>query len=290
MSISSITFNPFPSRPKIMLPKGACDTHCHVFGPINRFPYASDARFKPGEAPKEKLFALHDMLGIERCVVVHSGCHGYDNSVTADAIAARPGRYLGIALVPPDVTDAEIRSLDIQGFRGARFNFMPHLQAGLTISDLPAFAARLQDFGWHLVIHMDNKLIAEMAPTLSRLPVPVVIDHMGRIDASAGLEQEPFSALMRLLEYEHVWVKVSGSERASRQDAPYADAVPFARRLVESFPNRVLWGTDWPHPNFRSTPPDDGVLTTLLVDIAPNEEHLQMLLVDNPMRLYQFTK
>lgn len=290
MALSDITYHPAPSKPKIVLPIGACDAHCHVFGPTDRFPYAQDARFRPGEAPKEKLFALHDLLGFERCVVVHSGCHGYDNSVTADAIAARPGRYRGIALLPPEVSDAEIRALDGQGFRGARFNYMAHLKAGIAISDLPAFATRLKDFNWHLLIHMDNKYIAEMAPTLSRISVPVVIDHMGRIDASEGPDQAPFAALMRLLEHEHIWVKVSGSERASRQEAPYADAVPFARRLVETFPDRVLWGTDWPHPNFRSSPPDDGVLTDLLAEIAPSEAHLRALLVDNPMNLYRFDK
>ncbi len=290
MALSDITYHPAPSKPKIVLPIGACDAHCHVFGPTDRFPYAQDARFRPGEAPKEKLFALHDLLGFERCVVVHSGCHGYDNSVTADAIAARPGRYRGIALLPPELSDAEIRALDGQGFRGARFNYMAHLKAGIAISDLPAFATRLKDFNWHLLIHMDNKYIAEMAPTLSRISVPVVIDHMGRIDASEGPDQAPFAALMRLLEHEHIWVKVSGSERASRQEAPYADAVPFARRLVETFPDRVLWGTDWPHPNFRSSPPDDGVLTDLLAEIAPSEAHLRALLVDNPMNLYRFDK
>lgn len=287
--MSEKTFHSSPSRPRLSLPAGATDTHCHVFGPVARFPYADNAKFRPADAPKERLFALHDMLGIERCVVVQSGCHGFDNAVTADAIAARPGRYLGVALLPPDVSDEEIRRHDGRGFRAVRFNYMPHLAPGASMRKLADLAGRLARFDWHLQLHMDAGLIEEMAPALAKLPVPVVIDHMGRIDASLGMEQKPFRALMRLLDNEHVWVKVSGSERASREDPPYADATPFARRLVETFPDRVLWGTDWPHPNFRAAPPDDGVLVDLVSEIAPNELLLKRLLVDNPARLYRFS-
>ncbi len=283
------TYHPNPSKPKLVLPKGACDTHCHVFGPIDVFPYAPNARFRPAEAPKEKLFALHDMLGIERCVIVQSGCHGFDNSVTADAVAARPGRYLGVALCPPNVGNEEIARLDGQGFRGVRFNYMAHLTPGAQPDELHALAVRLAPIDWHILVHMEAGMIADMVGALKGLPVPVVIDHMGRIDASEGPDQKPFAALMALLENEHIWVKVSGCERASRQDAPYADATPFARRLVETYPDRVLWGTDWPHPNFRADPPDDGVLVDLLAEIAPDDVHLKALLVDNPMRLYRFT-
>ncbi len=287
--MGAITYHPDPTPPKIQLPPGACDAHCHVFGPTAVFPYAPEARFRPGDAPKERLFALHDMAGIQRCVVVQSGCHGFDNGVTADVLAARPGRYRGVALLPADVEDDRIRRLHGQGFRGVRFNYMAHLQGGPGPEALKALAGRLADHEWHLQIHMDSALIADMAPVLGNMPVPVVIDHMGRIDASQGLDQPAFQALQRLLDRESVWVKVSGSERASRQDAPYADALPFARRLVERFPAQVLWGTDWPHPNFRAAPPDDGVLFDLLPEIAPTEALLAGLMVDNPMRLYRFS-
>ena len=289
MTTGKLTYHTNPTRPKLILPKGACDTHCHVFGPTDRFPYAPDTKFRPGEAPKEKLLALHDMLGIERSVIVHSACHGFDNSVTADAIATRPGRYLGIALAPPDVSNEEIARLDAQGFRGVRFNYMVHLAPGAQPDELRALAARLAEANWHLLIHMESRLVEDMTEILKSLPVPVVIDHMARIDASEGPDQKPFAALMRLLENEHIWIKVSGCERASRQDAPYADATPFARKLVETYPDRVLWGTDWPHPNFRSDPPDDSVLVDLLLEIAPGEDQLKALLVDNPMTLYRFT-
>jgi 2-pyrone-4,6-dicarboxylate lactonase len=288
MNDAPITWHPAPSTPTISLPPGATDAHCHVFGPSARFPFAEESRLKPGDAPKERLFALHDMIGIERCVIVQSAVHGFDNAAAADAIAARPGRYLGIALAPPDISAEAIAALHEQGFRGIRYNYMAHLAPGATMDDLQALAPRLADAGWHLQVHMEAALIEALAPTFAALPVPVVVDHMGRIDASAGPDQAPFAALMRLMKNENIWVKVSGCERASRQDPPYADALPFARRLVESFPDRVLWGTDWPHPNFRAEPPDDGVLVDLLPGIARTGALMRALLVDNPMRLYRF--
>jgi len=288
MNTAPVTYHPAPGKPSFAMPAGACDTHCHVFGPAARFPYAAESKLQPGDAPKEKLFALHDMIGIDRCVVVQSGVHGFDNSAAADAIAARPGRYLGVALLPADVPDEEIARHHDLGFRGIRFNYMAHLSGGASMDELLRLADRLGRFDWHLQIHMDNELIAKQAPSLAKASVPVVIDHMGRIDASLGFDQAPFNALLGLMENEHILVKVSGSERASRQDPPYADAVPFARKLVETFPDRVLWGTDWPHPNFRSLPPDDGVLVDLIPEIAPTRALQQALLVDNPMRFYRF--
>jgi 2-pyrone-4,6-dicarboxylate lactonase len=287
---ADITYHPHPGPRQFVLPAGACDGHCHVFGPVAQFPYALHARFRPGDATKETLFALHDRYGFERCVVVQSGCHGFDNSATADAVGARSGRYVGIALLPHDVADADILALKAQGFRGIRFNYMAHLNPGPDPKELATLAARLVAFDWHLQIHMDSSFIEPMTPYLSSLPVPVVIDHMGRIDASLGLKQPAFEALKALMRFDNMWVKVSCCERASRQESPYVDAVPFARELVASFPERVLWGTDWPHPNFRSSPPDDADLVALLQVIAPTDDLLNKLLVDNPMRLYQFQK
>ncbi|MBJ3778033.1 amidohydrolase family protein [Acuticoccus sp. 2012] len=288
MNTNPITYNPSPSRPTTRLPAGATDTHCHVFGPTAVFPFAADAAFTPGDAPKETLFALHDMLGIERCVVVQSGCHGFDNAVVADAIAARPDRYLGIALLPPDVADAEIVRLTGQGFRGVRYNYMGHLAGGASPDELRALAPRLARHGWHLQIHLAPERMEEMAPLFAEMPVPVVIDHMARVDASLGIDQPAFTALRRLLDKEHVWVKVSGSERISADGPPWDDGVRFARVLVEDHPDHVLWGTDFPHPNFKGDPPDDGMLVDLLPKIAPTDDHLRRLLVDNPARLYGF--
>ena len=282
------SFNPNPSKPKLQLPPGSCDTHFHVFGPQPEFPFAKDRSYTPAcDAPKETLFKLHAHLGIERGVVVQSAAHGFDNSASADLIDHGKGNYLGVALIPPNVQAEELRRLDEQGFRGARFHYMSHLGAGSPIEEVLRLAEKLGDLGWHLQIHLEAKLIEQMAPALKRSPVPVVIDHMARIDASLGLDQAPFKNLLKLLEDRKFWVKVSGAERASRQGPPWRDAIPFARKLVAECPERTLWGSDWPHPNLKEVP-DDGLMVELIGEIAPSEAQRQALLVDNPQRFYGF--
>jgi len=282
------SFHPAPKKPALRLPAGACDAHVHVFGPRRRFPFAEDRTFTPADAPKEKLFALHAMLGIERCVIVQSACHGFDNAAVADALAAKGGAYRGVALLPTTVGDAELRRLDALGFCGVRFNYMKHLGKGAPIEDVIALGNRLAELGWHLQIHLDGALIAELAPRLKRAAVPVVIDHMGRVDASLGVDQPAFRQLLDLMRDDRFLVKVSCVERISRRPAPYADAIPFARALVAEFGERTLWGTDWPHPNVANGAPDDGVLVDLLLEIAPSAGQRQALLVDNPRRFYRF--
>ena len=215
-----------PSKPKLKLPPGACDAHVHIFGPRKRFPFAEGRNYTPSDATKEMLFALHERLGIQHCVIVQPNCHGRDNSVTVDAVAASGQSYRGIALVAPDVSDAELKRLADAGLCGARFHYTEHLGRGPSIDDAMALAKRLADVGWHLQIHMDGSRIAELSPALKRSPVPVVIDHIGRVDAGLGLEQPGFRALLALMENKHVWVKVSGTDRITRQGPPYADAVP----------------------------------------------------------------
>ena len=276
-----------PSRPKLKLPPGACDAHVHVFGPHRIFPFAENRPFTPADAPKEKLFALHAMLGIEHCVIVHSTCHGFDNRVVADAIAAKKGDYCGVALLPPSVDEAELRRLDALGFCGVRFNFMKHLGKGAGIEDAIALTPRLAELGWHLQVHFEASLIEELTPWLKRSAVPVVIDHMGRVDASLGLEQPAFRRLLDLMRDPRFRVKVSGSERISRRPSPWEDAIPFARKLVAEFGERCFWGSDWPHPNLAAVP-DDGVLVDLLSKIAPSEKERKALLVDNPRSFYRF--
>ncbi len=287
VSAPPLSYHPSPHRPRLALPRGACDAHVHVFGPQERFPFAPERSYTPCEASKERLFALHDLLGIERCVVVQSNAHGFDLRATADALAARRGAYVGIALVPLAVADAELHRLDAAGFRGARFNFARHLGNATPIADVIAFAQRLVALRWHLQLYFESPLVHELAPAIERSPVPVVIDHMGRVDASLGLDHADFREVRRLVRLPHVWVKVSGAERISRQGPPYADAVPFARTLVAEAPGRVLWGSDWPHPNLSHVP-DDGDLVDLVAAIAPDEAQRQALLVDNPARLYRF--
>jgi 2-pyrone-4,6-dicarboxylate lactonase len=287
MNQPSPSFKAKPRTPRLKLPPGACDTHFHVFGPHKRFPFAPERSYTPaGDAPKETLFAMHAQMGIERGVVVQSAAHGFDNSAAADLLAANKN-YRGVALAPAATPTVELKQLHQLGFRGVRFHYMEHLGNGDRIEDVLAMATRLAAIGWHLQIHMDGSRIAELAPALRRSPVPVVIDHMGRVDASKGVDHPDFHALLSLASEKHIWVKVSGSERISRQRAPWADAVPFARRLLAAFGERTLWGTDWPHPNLKEVP-DDGDLVDLLLDIAPSEAQRHALLVDNPRRLYEF--
>lgn len=273
----------------LKLPPGACNAHCHVFGPRARFPYADGAAFVPAaDAPKEALYALNDALGLERCVVVQSSCHRFDNRATEDALASRPASYRGIVLLPTDAAGAELKRLDAAGFRGVRFNFMGHLGRHTAIEEVLALAARIEPLGWHLQIHGDPSLLTELAPALRRSPVPVVIDHIGRIDAALGLQQRDFQALLALMRDERFWVKVSGMDRITRMPPPYADAQPYARRLVADFGDRVVWGNDWPHPNHAGTIPDDRQLVELIAMIAPGDAERERLLVGNPERLYRF--
>jgi 2-pyrone-4,6-dicarboxylate lactonase len=218
---------------------------------------------------------------------VQSAAHGMDNSAAADLLAERKGKYLGVALAPVNADMAELKKLDAQGFRGVRFNFVQHLGRGPAIADVLKLSSKLASLGWHLQLHVEPSMIVKMTPELKLSPVPVVIDHMGRIDASRGLDQPEFKHLLKLLEDKRVWVKVSGLERASRQGAPYSDAVPFARKLVAEAGDRCVWGSDWPHPNLEAIP-DDGTLVDLIGEFT-NEAQRQALLVDNPQKLYKFT-
>jgi 2-pyrone-4,6-dicarboxylate lactonase len=277
-----------PTEPKLKLPAGACDTHFHIFGPRNKFPYAKDAPYTPTvDAPKDALIDRHMFLGIERGVVVQSAAHGFDNSAAADLLAGKKGSYVGVALVPVNVDMSELKKLDAQGFRGVRFNYVQHLGGGPTTADLLKLSSKLASLNWHLQLHVEPSMILKMTPELKLSAVPVVIDHMGRIDASRGLDQPGFTHLLKLMEDKRFWVKISGLERASRQGAPYADAVPFARKLIAEFGSRTLWGSDWPHPNLDAIP-DDGLLVDLIGEYA-NEMQRYALLVENPQRLYNFT-
>ncbi|MFD1794972.1 amidohydrolase family protein [Paracoccus aurantiacus] len=286
MTAENLPFHPNPSAPDITLPKGACDAHCHVFGPAARFPFAPGRTYTPVDGPWETLEKLHELLGLDRTVLVQASCHGTDNSAMLDAIEKSNGTCRGVAMVGRDVTDAELRRLDAAGVRGIRFNFVTHLGKDADIETVQALAERIAPLGWHAVVHFEADRLETLAPMLKALPVTMVIDHMGRVDMGKGMDQPAWRMLLELMDDERFWVKVSGAERLTREGPPYRDAVPFARDLVTRFPDRVLWGTDWPHPNIRKDMPDDGALVNLLARIAPSAEHLHKLLVDNPTRLY----
>jgi 2-pyrone-4,6-dicarboxylate lactonase len=286
MSEPKPSYHNNPTEPKLKLPPGSCDAHFHVFGPQVTFPFAEKRAYTPADAPKDVLIDRHMFLGIERGIVVQSAAHGFDNAAAADLLADKKGSYFGVALVPTNVDMSELKKLDTQGFRGVRFNYVRHLGGGPPIGEVMKLAGKLASLGWHLQLHLESSMILQLTTELKFSPVPVVIDHMGRPDASAGLDHPGFGHLLKLMDDKRFWVKVSGLERASRQGPPYADAVPFARKLVSDFGDRVVWGSDWPHPNLDAIP-DDGLLVDLIGEYA-NEAQRQALLVDNPQRLYKF--
>jgi 2-pyrone-4,6-dicarboxylate lactonase len=280
--------DPNPVQPAYVPPPGACDAHCHVFGPANRFPYAPGRAYTPPDAPVEQLRRLHAHLGISRAVIVHASCHGTDMRVTLDAIASSNGSYRGVAVVGKGITDAELERLNAGGIRGVRFNFVSHLGGAPDLDLVDAMLGRIGDLGWHVVLHLDAEDILTYAGLIKRIRVPFVIDHMGRVKAERGLDQKPFRMLLDLMRNELAWVKVSGAERVSSGVRPFRDAVPFAAALIAAAPDRVLWGTDWPHPNVK-TMPNDGETVDLFAAFCSDESIRRKILVDNPTRLYWAT-
>jgi 2-pyrone-4,6-dicarboxylate lactonase len=272
-------------KPNFKLPPGATDAHCHVFGPGDRFPYAPNRRYTPADAPKEMLAALHAHLGVERAVIVQASCHGTDNAAMLDCIASDPKRYRGVAIVDESFSDAAYDRLHAGGIRGVRFNFVKHLGGAPDMAVFHRVIDRVKDRGWHVVLHLNAPDIAPLSPMIRALPLPFVIDHMGRVPAADGLEQPPLRALIELSRMENCWIKVSGAERISMP--PYAAAVPIARSLVEAAPTRVLWGTDFPHPN-ATHEADEADLVDLVPQFVATPLAQHCLLVDNPSRLYGF--
>jgi 2-pyrone-4,6-dicarboxylate lactonase len=283
-----------PSAPRFTLPPGTVDAHCHVFGPGSRFPYADGRTYTPCDAGREDLFALRDRLGVSRNVIVQATCHGADNSAMLDAVAAAGGRARGVATVRPEVGDAELGRLHDAGVRGVRFTFLARLGAAAARDGLAAIARRVAPLGWHIVVYFEAADLPDLEGFLASLPAPLVVDHMGRPDVSRGADGPDFARFLRFAARTGAWVKVSCPERLSLtgppaldgERAPYRDVVPFARRVVEEFPDRVLWGTDWPHPNLTDHMPDDGLLVDFVPEIAVTDDQRERLLVANPMRLY----
>ncbi len=276
-----------PSEPTLRLPAHAADCHVHVFGPASKFPFSPKRGFTPADASKDDLFALHKHLGIERCVIVQTAVHGEDNSVVEDAIRHGDGNYLGIALVPVNVADSELARLASAGFRGVRFNFMKHLPAAASIEQIIDFTERLANANLHLQVHFESSLIHDLAPHLAKSKVPVVIDHMARVDASRGSKHADFAALCEVLRHPLFTVKVSGVDRIATDRVDYDDGVALAKLLVDEFPDQCVWGSDWPHPNHHHIP-DDGKLVDAIARIAPDASRREKLMVTNPQNLYRF--
>ena len=284
-----------PSKPVFLPPPGSVDAHCHVFGPGDRFPFAPERKYTPCDASRDQLFALRDHLGFARNVIVQATCHGADNRALVDALTHSGGRARGVATVRRDVADAELLDMHRAGVRGVRFNFVKRLVDFTPKEDLLEIAARIAPLGWHVVIYFEAVDLPELWDFFTALPTAVVVDHMGRPDVGKPVDGPEFELFVRFMqEHENVWSKVSCPERLSVSGPPalngerraYRDVVPFARRIVETFPERVLWGTDWPHPNLKDHMPDDGLLVDFIPHIATTADLQQKLLVDNPMRLY----
>ena len=272
-------------KPKFKLPPGATDAHCHVFGPGDKFPYAPNRRYTPEDAPKEMLAALHAHLGVARTVIVQASCHGSDNRAMLDAIADDPANIKGVSIVDNSFGDAEYKTLHDGGVRAARFNFVKHLGGTPDMALFHRTADRIKEMGWHIVLHLDAPDIIPLSDMIRKLPLPFVIDHMGRVPGKDGVDQPPLKALLELAKLENCWIKVCGSERISFP--PYAEAVPIAQAIMAAAPDRVMWGTDFPHPN-PSHEADEADLVDLVPQFTADAGLQKKILVDNPARLYGF--
>lgn len=287
MDADYLPFHQNPSKPKFIAPAGAVDAHCHVFGPAAQFPYSPKRKYTPCDASKEQLFALRDYLGFSRNVIVQASCHSTDNSALLDALDSAGELARGVAFVDETVTDEELQAMDAAGVRGIRFNFVKRLVDTTPKDVLKKIADRVRPLGWHIVVYFESQDIDDIAPFLDELDMTVVVDHMGRPDIAQGINSEAFAKFILLMENNpNIWTKVSCPERLTLTPPNYSDVVPFAKTLVERFPTRVLWGTDWPHPNMKSHTPDDGHLIDVIPQIAETDALQQALLVTNPMKLY----
>lgn len=287
MDADYLPFHSNPKKPDFVAPAGAVDAHCHVFGPAEQFPYHPKRKYTPCDASKDQLFALRDYLGFSRNVIVQASCHGTDNAALVDALNAAGELARGVAVVDPAITEAQLKEMDAAGVRAVRFNFVKRLVDTTPKEVFMSIAEKIKPLGWHIVVYFEAPDMEDLIPFLNELNTTIVVDHMGRPDVTKGVDHPDFQRFMNLMrDNEKVWTKVSCPERLTQQPPNYSDVVPYMRALVEAFPDRVLWGTDWPHPNMKSHTPDDGALVDVIPQIAVTEELQQKLLIDNPMRLY----
>ena len=277
-----------PTKPTFVVPKGAVDAHCHVFGPGDIFPFAPERKYTPCDASYQQLFELRDFLGFEKNVVVQATCHGADNSALLDVLERAEDRARGVVTVRPDITHEELSRMNDLGVRGVRFNYVKRLVDPKPDDYYRQIIEKIKPFGWHVVLYFEPSDLKEKYDFFISLGVPVVIDHMGRPDVTKPVDGEEFALFLKFMsENESVWSKVSCPDRLSFSGSPlYADVVPFAKTIVEEFPDRVLWGTDWPHPNMKKEMPDDGILVDYVPSIATTAALQEKLLVTNPNNLY----
>jgi len=290
MDTDWLVFHPNPKIPDFVLPGGAVDAHCHVFGPSPEFPFAPERKYTPCNASKDDLFALRDHLGFSRNVIVQATCHGKDNSAMVDACRAGGDLARGIASVGADITHKELAEMHDAGVRGVRFNFVKRLVDATPKEAFIAIAEKIQEFGWSIVVYFEATDLEELEPFLKQLPGIVVVDHLGRPDVTKGVNHPDFTRFIDFMtKNENIWTKVTCPERLTTRGASYDEVVPYYQAIVDRFEDRVLWGTDWPHPNMKSHMPDDGALVDYIPRIARTQEQIHKLLVTNPMRLYWTT-
>lgn len=273
--------------PRYKAPAKACDAHCHVFGPHAVFPYADSASYWPPDADKHALKRVHDRLGIERAVLVQASCHGVDNTAMLDAIRTSGGAYRGVCIANDSFSENDFQDLHDGGVRGVRFNFVKHLGGAPDLAMMKNVLTKVKPLGWHLVIHVNAEDIIQYEDFLNQLDMVIVVDHMGRVPTRAGVGQQAYQILLDFMKRENWWVKVCGSERIAVAP-PFYDAIPYAQGLVDIAPDRVLWGTDYPHPNIREYMPNDADLLELVPLIARDEALQHKMMVENPARLYGF--
>jgi len=283
-----LDWHPNPSKPKFVVPAGAVDAHCHVFGPGDIFPFAPERKYTPCDASWEQLFALRDFLGFEKNVVVQATCHGSDNSALLDVLERSQGKARGVVTVKPDIEVAELERMHALGVRGVRFNYVKRLVDPKPDDYYRGIIEKIRPLGWHVVLYFEPSDLEEKKDFFNSLNIPLVIDHMGRPDVTKPVDGPEFEMFLDFMRGNpQIWCKVSCPDRLSLSGSPlYTDVVPFAKTIVEEFPDRVLWGTDWPHPNMKKEMPDDGILVDYVPSIAITPELQQKLLVTNPNNLY----
>ena len=283
-----LAYHPDPKKPDQDLPPGSCDSHCHVFGPVAQFPFSAASSYEPVDAGCDTLFQRHRFLGLDRAVIVQASCHGSNNDAMLDALKRAEGdNYRGIAVVDRDISWHELEAMHEAGVRGVRFNFVKRLGSAKPLEHYRDILKKIAPLGWHIIVYFDAEDLVDLQPFFETIEVPVVVDHMGRVPVEQGTDSVAFKLLHDLLTgNEKYWVKVSCAERLSKIGPPYSDVDHIAKTLIAAVPDRVLWGTDWPHPNMKSHMPDDGQLVDRVFSIAESGTLQQKILIDNPTRLY----
>ena len=288
--------DPNTRKPSFTPPANSCDTHFHIFGPPETFPFLSTHEYTPPAAPLEHYVKMAAIIGIERGVVVQPSVHGLDNSATLDAIAKSDGRFRGVARIDDKTPKSELQRLHDGGARGVRFNLLGRPRGNVKLDVLDRSLEHIAEFGWSVDLHIDTKSLLAQEKRIRSMPIPVVIDHIARVKPGEGLTQPAFLLLLDLLKHNHVWVKVSGADKICNTEVhsyfglPFVEVIPFARAVIAAAPDRVIWGTDWPHSNNFAPghTPNDGDLVDLLAEFAPDEQTRKKILVDNPAALYGF--